>query len=56
MWKRLGGYDPRCCKGGAGHEDSDLWLRAGAYGWKAKLIDEPLFVYSLARAGSVGNL
>jgi hypothetical protein len=48
-WERVGGYSPSCYLPGkgCGFEDSELWLRMGAYGWKAKLIDEPLFVYSL---------
>lgn len=47
MWKRLGGYKDRCCPRGAGFEDADFWLRAGAYGWKAKkATQKPLFIYS----------
>jgi hypothetical protein len=44
----LGGY--RACYAPGkqcGFEDSDLFLRLGAYGWRAKLAtDEPLFLYS----------
>ena len=48
-WERVGGYSPSChlAGKGCGFEDSELWLKIGTYGWKAKLIDEPLFVYSL---------
>lgn len=52
MWERLGGYRQRYAPGGAGAEDGEFWLRAGAYGWKAELVTpEPLFNYSLG--GSV---
>src|SRR3972149_4411977 len=47
MWARLGGYRQRYAPGGAGSEDAELWLRAGAYGWGAVRADaRPLFVYS----------
>jgi glycosyltransferase involved in cell wall biosynthesis len=47
MWKRLGGYRARYCPSGAGEEDAELWLRAGAYGFRAKKVtDEGLFHYS----------
>lgn len=48
MWQRLGGYRSRYeGSGGAGAEDAEFWLRAGAYGWGAvKATDAPLFVYS----------
>jgi glycosyltransferase involved in cell wall biosynthesis len=47
MWERLGGYRARYCPHGAGSEDAEFWLRAGAYGFKAiRATDAPLFVYS----------
>lgn len=47
MWARLGGYRQRYAPGGAGAEDAEFWLRAGAYGWGAtKATDKGLFVYS----------
>ena len=47
MWERLGGYRSRYCPEGAGEEDGELWLRSGAYGWKAKKVtDAGLFIYS----------
>jgi glycosyltransferase involved in cell wall biosynthesis len=47
MWQRLGGYRQRYAPKGAGAEDAELWLRAGAYGWKAaKVTDQALFNYS----------
>lgn len=52
MWERLGGYRQRYAPGGAGAEDAEFWLRAGAYGWKAELVtQEALFNYSFG--GSV---
>lgn len=52
MWERLGGYRQRYAPGGAGAEDAEFWLRAGAYGWGAKLVtEEALFNYSFG--GSV---
>ncbi|HXV98092.1 MAG TPA: glycosyltransferase family 2 protein, partial [Anaerolineae bacterium] len=54
MWQRLGGYRQRYAPDGAGAEDAEFWLRAGAYGWAAKKVtDEPLFNYSLG--GSVSG-
>jgi len=49
MWERLGGYNSKWeGAGGAGAEDADLWLRAGAFGWGAKMASrQPLFIYSL---------
>lgn len=38
-WQRLGGQRQRYAPSGAGEEDAELWLRMGAYGWKAKLIE-----------------
>jgi len=47
MWQALGGYKKRYCPIGAGAEDAEFWLRAGAYGWKGKKVTaEPLFIYS----------
>jgi glycosyltransferase involved in cell wall biosynthesis len=47
MWERLGGYRQRYAPGGAGAEDAEFWLRAGAYGWNArKVTAEGLFLYS----------
>jgi glycosyltransferase involved in cell wall biosynthesis len=47
MWERLGGYKQRYAPGGAGAEDAEFWLRAGAYGWDArKVANFPLFLYS----------
>jgi glycosyltransferase involved in cell wall biosynthesis len=52
MWERLGGYRQRYAPGGAGAEDAEFWLRAGAYGWKGELVtQEALFNYSFG--GSV---
>lgn len=39
MWERLGGYRQRYAPDGAGEEDAEFWLRAGAYGWDAKLVE-----------------
>lgn len=48
LWQRLGGYRQRYCgAGGAGAEDAEFFLRAGALGWGAKLVtEEAMFVYS----------
>jgi glycosyltransferase involved in cell wall biosynthesis len=47
MWSRLGGYRQRYAPHGAGAEDAEFFLRAGAMGWGGKLAtSEPLFVYS----------
>ena len=47
MWERLGGYRQRYAPKGAGCEDAEFWLRAGAYGMGAKIVDDrPLFIYS----------
>lgn len=47
MLLRLGGYRQRFAPGGAGSEDAELFLRAGAFGWKAKKVtDAGLFLYS----------
>jgi glycosyltransferase involved in cell wall biosynthesis len=39
MWERLGGYRQRYAPRGAGAEDAEYWLRAGAYGFKAALVE-----------------
>jgi len=50
MWKRLGGYKQRYAPMGAGSEDAEFWLRAGAYGFGAKKVtDKSLFLYGLNR-------
>lgn len=47
MWERLGGYRQRYAPRGAGEEDAEFWVRAGAAGWGArKVTDEGLFLYS----------
>ena len=47
MWERLGGYRARYAPGGAGSEDAEFWLRAGAAGFGGRLAtQDPLFVYS----------
>lgn len=56
MWERLGGYRKRYCPHGAGSEDAEFWLRAGAYGFKAqKITDAPLFIYSFMSGMVSGN-
>jgi glycosyltransferase involved in cell wall biosynthesis len=56
MWERLGGYRQRYAPTGAGEEDAEFFLRAGAYGWKgAKVSQEPLFVYSWQSGIVSGN-
>lgn len=47
IWERLGGYKQRYAPTGAGSEDAEFYLRAGAYGFKGALVTErPLFTYS----------
>lgn len=47
IWERLGGYRQRYAPKGAGAEDAEFWLRAGAYGFNAqKVTDQALFNYS----------
>lgn len=47
MWERLGGYRQRYAPEGAGAEDAEFWLRAGAYGFNAKKVtSKALFTYS----------
>jgi glycosyltransferase involved in cell wall biosynthesis len=38
-WDRLGGQRARYCPTGAGAEDGEFYLRAGAYGFKAALVE-----------------
>ena len=47
VWERTGGQRSRYCVNGAGEEDAEMWLRAGALGWNAKKVtNECLFIYS----------
>ena len=47
MWERLGGYRQRYAPKGAGAEDAEFWLRAGAMGWGAQKVSKSaLFHYS----------
>lgn len=56
MWERLGGYRSRYCPHGAGSEDAEFWLRAGAHGFNAiRATDAPLFVYSFMSGRVSGN-
>lgn len=56
MWQRLGGYRQRYAPQGAGAEDAEFWLRAGAYGFKAaKVSNEGLFHYSWLSGQVTGN-
>lgn len=56
MWERLGGYKGRYAPGGAGSEDAEFFLRAGAYGFDAKKVtDAGLFIYSWLSGRVSGN-
>ncbi len=56
MWERLGGYRSRYCPHGAGSEDAEFWLRAGAHGFNAiRATDAPLFIYSYMTGGVSGD-
>lgn len=56
LWERLGGYKQRYAPNGAGSEDAEFWLRAGAYGWNAKKVtDAGLFLYSWMSGAVSGN-
>lgn len=56
MYERLGGYRQRYAPHGAGAEDGEFWLRAGAYGWGAKKVtDAGLFNYSLGTGQVSGD-
>lgn len=47
LWARLAGYRQRFAPMGAGAEDAEFYLRAGALGYRAQLVtEEALFVYS----------
>lgn len=56
VWDRLGGQRQRYAPEGAGEEDAELWLRAGAYGFRAKKVtDAGLFLYSWRTGRVSGN-
>ena len=56
VWSRLGGQRKRYCPQGAGAEDAEMWLRAGAHGMKGALATrKPLFVYSWLSGLASGN-
>jgi len=56
MWSRLGGYRQRYAPHGAGSEDAEFWLRAGAIGYAAKRVtNEGLFHYSWMSGHVSGN-
>jgi glycosyltransferase involved in cell wall biosynthesis len=56
VWERLGGQRQRYAPLGAGEEDAEMWLRAGAIGFRAKKVtDEGLFVYSWMSGIVSGN-
>lgn len=56
IWERLGGQRQRYAPEGAGEEDAELWLRAGAYGFRAKKVtDAGLFIYSWMSGRVSGN-
>lgn len=48
VWERLGGYRQRYAPTGAGAEDAEFYLRAGAYGYRGRLVtNKPLFIYTM---------
>lgn len=56
VWERLGGQRQRYAPHGAGEEDAEMWLRAGAYGFMAKKVsNEGLFLYSWMSGRVSGN-
>jgi len=56
VWERLGGQRQRYAPEGAGEEDAELWLRAGAYGFRAKKVTTAgLFLYSWQSGRVSGN-
>lgn len=56
IWERLGGQRQRYAPEGAGEEDAEFWLRAGAYGFRAKKVtDAGLFIYSWQSGRVSGN-
>ncbi len=57
VWERTGGQRQRYAPYGAGEEDAEFWLRACAYGWRAKKVtDVGLFVYSCMSGLLSGNM
>lgn len=56
VWERLGGYRQRYAPDGAGAEDAEFFLRAGAIGWPGrKVSDAPLFTYHVGDGYVSGN-
>lgn len=56
VWERLGGQRQRYAPIGAGSEDAEMWLRAGAYGMGGILAtNKPMFVYSWQSGIVSGN-
>lgn len=56
VWERLGGQRQRYAPQGAGEEDAEMWLRAGAWGFRAKKVtDAGLFHYSWMSGRVSGN-
>lgn len=56
VWERLGGQRQRYAPMGAGSEDAEMWLRAGAHGMRGILAtNKPLFVYSWMSGIVSGN-
>jgi len=56
VWSRLGGQRQRYAPMGAGSEDAEMWLRAGAHGMGGILAtNKPMFVYSWMSGLVSGN-
>lgn len=56
VWERLGGQRGKYSPVGAGSEDAEMWLRAGALGMGGALVSEkPLFIYSWMSGMVSGN-
>jgi glycosyltransferase involved in cell wall biosynthesis len=60
VWRRLGGQRQRCAPLGAGAEDGDFWLRAGAFGFDIKYVhpkygQDSMFHYSIDGGLVSGN-
>lgn len=56
VWERLGGQRQRYAPEGAGEEDAEMWLRCGAYGFRArKVTNAGLFIYSWLSGRVSGN-
>ena len=56
VWERLGGQRQRYAPQGAGEEDAEMWLRAGAYGFNAiKATTAGLFRYRWKSGRVSGN-